>query len=121
MTDIFKRALPWSRLMIEGFGMTDDLNVSKAERFRAGVAGLFFLSFVGVLMNASLFWLPLAGLGAVVAANFSFFSFLQRNRGLGFALLGVLFHQVYYVYSALAFVWCALEVRLKRPARSGET
>ena len=43
-TDIFCRALPWSRLMISREGLTDDLNTSAMERLRAGLAGLLFLS-----------------------------------------------------------------------------
>lgn len=114
MTDIFKRAMPWSRLMLQGFGLTDDLNVSQGERIRAGIAGLMFLSLFAALLDVSLMWLPLVLFGVAIAANWSLFQFFQRKRGLTFALLGLLFHQVYYVYSAVVFVWCALEFRLKR-------
>ncbi|HEU0222296.1 MAG TPA: glycosyltransferase [Paracoccaceae bacterium] len=35
-TDLFRRALPWSRLMIARARLTDDLNTARAERLRAG-------------------------------------------------------------------------------------
>lgn len=114
MTDIFKRAMPWSRLMLQGFGMTDDLNVSQGERIRAGIAGLMFLSVLAALLDVSMLWLPPALFGIAIAANWTLFRFFQSKRGLSFALLALLFHQVYYVYSAVVFVWCALELRLKR-------
>lgn len=118
MTDIFKRALPWSRLMLEGFGMTDDLNVSKVERYRAGLAGLFFLSFLSLFFSLSLWWVPFVAFGVLLLANIEFFSFMRQNRGLGFALRGFLFHQIYYVYSTLAFVWCSAESRLLKRRRA---
>lgn len=45
-TDIFKRALPWSRLMIAREGLTNDLNTGTTERLRAVIAGLCLLSIV---------------------------------------------------------------------------
>ena len=37
-TEIFKRALPWSRLLLERGALVDELNVSLAERVRAFLA-----------------------------------------------------------------------------------
>lgn len=106
-TDIFCRAMPWARLMINREGVSDDLNTGPMERVRAGVAGLFLASiplslFIGI-------WAPILLFIAVLAINWHFFSFLMKNGGLGFALGSILYHQVYYVYSALVFVWCLFE------------
>jgi glycosyltransferase involved in cell wall biosynthesis len=118
-TDVVCRALPWARLMLGEIGLTDDLNVSRAERLRAALAGVFFLSILPVAIWPSLFWLPAALLLGAIAVNWDFFAFLRRHRNLGFALLALLFHQLYYVYGSAAFTWCWLESlagRLRRAA-----
>ena len=43
-TEVFRRALPWSRLMLERKDITDDLNVGKSERLRAALTGAVLLS-----------------------------------------------------------------------------
>lgn len=114
-TDIFRRALPWSRLMVAREGLTDDLNTSRAERARAVLAGLLLLTLV--LMPALGWawgpWPALAGAGGLAAlcllANWRLLRFLQDNGGLAFALAALAYHQVYYVYSAAAFAWSLFE------------
>ena len=55
-------------------------------------------------------------LAVVIAANFNLLTFFVRRNGTVFGLGGLLFHQVYYLYSGAAFVWCWVERRLFRPA-----
>lgn len=114
-TDFFQRALPWSRLMLSRGGLIDDLNVGKAERMRAGLAGLTVLIVVAALTGIVSWWLEAAMVMVVVAANFDLFAFFARRNGLVFGLAGLLFHQIYYLYSSAAFAWCWLEWRLFRP------
>ena len=111
-TDIFARALPWSRLMIGREGLTDDLNTGKAERLRAGLAGLWLLSILILPFAPGLWWLTLVLFGLVVVANWPLVAFLYRAAGAGVAVRGGLYHQIYYVYSATVFVWCLVEARI---------
>lgn len=108
-TDIFRRALPWSRLMISREGVHNDLNTSHGEKAKAVIAGLLILS-VLALPFVSGVW-PVTGgmLVAALIANRSFVRFMFGNGGLGFAVATFLYHQVYYVYSAAAFAWCLFE------------
>ena len=108
-TDIFRRALPWARLMIAREGVTNDLNTSTDERMRALLAGVFLLSVLGLVVMPSSWLVTLLIGGAALAANWSFFQFLRKAGGVPFALVSIGFHQVYYVYSAVAFVWCLFE------------
>lgn len=108
-TDIFRRALPWSRLMISREGLTDDLNTSRAERGRAALAGLLALSIL-ILPFASWLWpLPLLVFTLALAVNTQLFSFLIRHLGLLRALAAMLYHQLYYLYSTACFAWCLFE------------
>lgn len=113
-TDIFMRAIPWSRLMITREGLTDDLNTSSGERVRAILAGLFVLSLLALIVFPGFWPAPVVLLIAVVAANWNFLRFMVQNGGPAFALFGLAFHQFYYLYSSAAFAWCMVEARLLR-------
>jgi GT2 family glycosyltransferase len=108
-TDIFRRALPWSRLMIAREGLTDDLNTGKKERIKAVVAIAFFASLIGLLLRPELWPVPLALLVLALVLNAPLTRFLYRCGGLRVAIGGSLYHQVYYVYSAGAYAWCLFE------------
>ena len=113
-TDIFCRALPWSRLMVSREGLMDDLNTGWSERLKAGVA-LVLLAQPLVLLAAPGLWpLTLAVALLALLLNWAFARYLFKNGGLGLALGGMLYHQVYYVYSASVFVWCLFEYHILR-------
>ncbi len=113
-TDIFMRAIPWSRLMITREGLTNDLNVGSGERARAAIAGLFLLSILTLIIMPGLWPLKIAMLAIVVIANWDFLKFMARNGGIPFAIFGLAFHQLYYLYSSAAFVWCMIEAKVMR-------
>ena len=113
-TEIFCRAIPWSRLMLSRTGLVNDLNVGTAERLRAVLAGLFFAGAAASLHPAVPAWIALAMLGAIALANASLLRLFYRRGGPFFALGGLLLHQVYYVYSSAAFVGCWLEYRFNK-------
>lgn len=108
-TDIFRRALPWSRLMISREGLGNELNTSMAERARALIAGALLL-FVILLPFVPSVW-PVTGALLVLAVlgNWAFVSFLYKNGGFWFAARAIAYHQLYYVYSTAAYVWCLFE------------
>jgi hypothetical protein len=111
-TDIFRRALPWARLLVTREGLLDDLNVGSFERLRAAVAGIAVLAICGSIVGL----VPPLLLGAilltVVTANWHLAALFVRRRGLVFGLAGLAFHQIYYIYSTACFLWCWLEARL---------
>lgn len=109
-TEIFRRAIPWSRLIINsGDGIPNDLNVGMAEQLRALVAGIFALSLLAALFGA--LSPPLLALPALLmlAVNREIAMFFSRRGGPVFAIGALLFHQVYYWYSASAFAWVVME------------
>ena len=111
-TDIFRRALPWSRLMIGQGGLTDDLNTSRAERLRAILAGVFLLSLLALPFAPGLWWLPFGLFALAIAANRNLARFFITHLGAARMLLAMLYHQVYYVYSAGSFAWCLFEYHI---------
>lgn len=119
-TDILRRAVPWARLMLSEGGIINDLNVRQAERLRAAWAGIVFLAGAAALAVLIPWWAPPAAFAIAVVANWDLFAFLRRRRGLLFALGGLLFHQLYYLYGTSAMVWCWIEAKLLR-RRPGAT
>jgi len=110
-TDIFARAIPWSRLLVRRPSLTDDLNVSSAERLRAIIAGLFFLS-CGLSPFVPNGWLLLIiATGLIYLANRNLFSFFLIRKGIFFSILSILYHQIYYIYSSCCFVYCVVEFK----------
>lgn len=118
-TEVFCRAIPWSRLMLSQTGLVNDLNVGTAERLRAVAAGVFFAGSAASLHPAVPVWVVLALLGAVALANGGLLRLFYCRKGLLFAVGGLLFHQVYYLYSSAAFAWCWLEHRINRMTTAG--
>jgi len=108
-TEVFCRAIPWSRLMLQRTGIVNDLNVGVAERLRALLAGLLLLILILVATNILPWWLLLMMLIIVTTANTGLFKTFLNRKGIFFAIGGILFHQVYYIYSSAAFAWCWLE------------
>jgi glycosyltransferase involved in cell wall biosynthesis len=108
-TDIFRRALPWSRLMIAREGLTNELNAGTAERVRALIAGFFWLALLGALTGITSWavWVAVALLALM--ANWRLATFFRENGGVLFAAGAMAYHQLYYVYSAAAYVWCLFE------------
>ncbi|HGY91234.1 MAG TPA: glycosyltransferase [Planctomycetes bacterium] len=108
-TDIVCRALPWSRLIVEGGAMPDDLNLRRSQRVAAVVACLLVagvvLSPVWVLLAPWVggVWGALAVISLVLHAPM--LRCFRRLEGWGFALKAWAFHQVHLAYSALAFAW----------------
>jgi glycosyltransferase involved in cell wall biosynthesis len=112
--DIFRRALPWSRLMLRMDEVLDDLNVGTGERLRAAYAGFTVLAIAVVATGLISPWWLLPVLLTNLSANWHIFKLFVARRGLLFGVAALAFHQFYYLYSAAAFVFCWAENKLQR-------
>jgi glycosyltransferase involved in cell wall biosynthesis len=115
-TEVFCRAIPWARLMFERTGLVDDLNTGRGERLRALLSGLLLLALLSSLAGVLAWWIPLLLFAGAIAVNLSLFRLFLQRKGLLFALLGLAFHQIYYLYSGFAFAYSWLEWKLVKPA-----
>lgn len=116
-TDIRRRALPWSRLLLRGAGPRNDLNIGIAEQLRAIIAAALLGSLLACVVGL-LPWSLFAGaLVTAFAANLDLLTRLARSNGWPFGLFAILMHQIYYLYSLGAYAWCWLEAHAapKRP------
>jgi glycosyltransferase involved in cell wall biosynthesis len=113
-TDIFQRAIPWSRLILRGTAITKDLNIGVSERWRAALAGSIAVGLLAAVVQTVPWWLPLALLLVALLVNWRLFRFLRHRNGYLFALGGIFFHQIYYIYSLAAFAWAWIETVVVR-------
>ena len=119
-TEIFRRAIPWSRLILRaGSGIPNDLNVGMSEQARAVVASFLALAILASALGIVSLQVPIFLLLLAVVANWEIARFFYRNGGLAFACRALLYHQVYYLYSASAFAWVYFEQNCLRRFLSG--
>ncbi len=102
-SDIFRRAIPWSRLLLQRGQLPDDLNLAWGQR--AGAAAAWTLLAALFCLPLSRRAVPLAGLSlaALLALNADFYRFLAERRGLGFLARALPWHWFYFIYSSGAF------------------
>lgn len=105
-TDIFYRAMPWSRLILETGKMVNTLNLHFSYRMSAFLVGLSVLFLLFSTRYPILSFFTLALLVTVFFLNFSLFKFFFHQRGVKFAILSFLMHLTYYFYSGVTFLLC---------------
>ncbi|MEP7205987.1 MAG: glycosyltransferase [Casimicrobiaceae bacterium] len=113
-TDVVRRALPWSRLILDRGALPDALNVGTTERCKAALAILLAASIVLAVVRLVPFWLPLLPGALAIAASAPLFGLFRRAHSTAFALAALAFHQLYYLYSAAAFAACWVEHKIAR-------
>ncbi len=121
-TDIFARALPWSRLIVERDAFTNDLNLSLRQR----VAALSALLLPGFVLLA--YWhaslavvLSSVALATFIGLNRELFGLFLRVGGLRLALGGALLHLLYYWYSTAAYLWVRTTARVSPQRERAES
>lgn len=116
-TEIFCRALPWSRLILESNGLKNDMNMKNSDRLSAILVG------ISILLLPFIVWQPLlaiAAAGCIVALiilNRKILSFYAQKRGILFALMTIPWQMVYFLYSGAVFVMCWFLYKLPRVIR----
>ena len=107
-TDIFRRAIPWSRLLINGATRGMPLNLSLAERLRTALAyGTLLAGGVGFVTELN--WLGPAGVLTYAMSNASFLVLLFRVGGARTLTGGLVLHFCYYIYSSVCFAAIAAQ------------
>ena len=121
-TDIFNRALPWSRLILESGGLVNDLNLRVRDRVCAGLVGLAFASLALSYFSPLLLAGAMGALAAAFLLNLDLYRFLVARRGVWFAARSFAMQCLYYFYSGVVFALCsgthALKMARGRALRS---
>lgn len=116
-TDIFRRAVPWSRLIADDRVVGADLNVAPRERRNAVLA-------MALVPAAALplFWPPLVFAPAAVAVGYvignrGFFGFLARRLPRRALPGAAAMHWCYHIYASATFALVTASRRISRYLR----
>lgn len=114
-TDIWGRAIPWSRLIVQGGGLPNELNLQTSQRVSTAVA---FIGLALLLLLPLWGWWGLLAVGTAVGAliwlNRDFYTFLRQKRGLRFLLAAMPWHWFYFLYSGASFLAVTAVYRFSR-------
>jgi len=99
VTDVMRRAIPWTLLWLERGRAQTDLNFSGAQRVAAMVSVAMVTAVMLALLHPAL-WLVVAALAAAaLAINRRLFALLLNRGGIRLTLAGFFLQQLYYLYS----------------------
>lgn len=102
-TDVFDRALPWTRLIFSAGGFIEDLNLKIQSRLSVICVFVLLISLVLSLVS-TVFSVPAVFCAVLLGVlNRDLYLFFFRKRGALFTAGAVLWHWLYYLYSGLAF------------------
>ncbi len=114
--DVFDRALPWMKLILNQGEMHTDLNLGWSSRFSVVlVYGLLLILLVS-LWQRKLLFLAAITCTLLVSINSSVYLFFLKKRGIAFTLRVLPWHWFYYFYSGFAFVIAIATFWLRRKA-----
>lgn len=113
-TDIFCRAVPWSKLILTSQGMINDLNLKTADRLSSVFVALSLVIFPFIFWKPVLIILLVLFLFAIVLLNLKIFCFYGEKKGVLFAALTFPWLFLYFFYSGATFVFCWCRYALPR-------
>jgi glycosyltransferase involved in cell wall biosynthesis len=103
-TDLWRRAVPWTELMLRERQVVNDLNVKTGDRLSVALAFVPFVALPGAGV-----WPPLLAAGGVallgiVALNRGLFRFFRQRRGLGFAVGAIPLYWIFLLVCGVGVV-----------------
>lgn len=119
-TEIFCRAVPWSKLILTRQALINDMNLKTGDRLSAGFVALSLITLPFLLWQPLLLVPLLAFLLTTAALNRRILGFFHRRKGFVFALLAFPWLFFYFFYSSAAFVCCWLRYALPQIFGYGE-
>ncbi len=121
-TDIFHRAVPWSKLRIERNILPRDLNLKFTDRVSTALVGLLLICLLFLFLDVINLYNPLSSgfllsissiiILALVILNRDLYGFFLEKRGIKFTLLVIPLHFLYYFYCGASFGVCWLQNKL---------
>lgn len=113
-TDFLRRALPWSRLMLERRMAPDDLNLRRDQRFSVVLVAVGLLCLGLSVWHAGFLLASVIAVAGVLVTNRKTYGFFRRRHGVWFAVACMPLHLVYFLCSGLGYVCARLAFQLNR-------
>ena len=103
-TDIARRAIPWTLLLLREGRLDNDLNIDTRSRWSALLVVGALASLPAALFSPWSLSLPLACTGVAVWLNRGFYRFLAAKGGRAFAAASVPLHLFYYLAAVIGYL-----------------
>jgi GT2 family glycosyltransferase len=119
-TDIFRRAIPWTRLLLSQSSLPNDLNLRMENRVSAIAAWTLVLLLAFAAANLSLLGAAVVPVALLLACNWALYRLFHQRRGFLFSLGAIGLHWLHYLYTCATFVIVALESSLRSVSGSAQ-
>lgn len=120
-TDLFDRAIPWTRLMLFGQGLTTELNLDRQHRLSAVLTALMGLGVAAAPFVPLAMLLSAASCGAFIAVNREFLRLVRECAGSRVAFASIPLHILHYACAVVGFGWVVAIEYLPRRALASTT
>lgn len=112
VTDVFQRAIPWTRQMLASGHVSRRLNLDWQSRASGVAAVVAAAATVVALVWPAALLVVVIGLAVLLVLNRGFYRLCCRRGGPAFAAGCVLLHWLYFVYATVAFAAVTIAVRV---------
>ena len=99
MTDVTRRAIPWTRLALERGGLPGELNASMDQRLAALAAVVLAVAIPAAVVRPVFAVVALVALLIAGLVNRALFTLFHRRGGARLLAVGFALQQIYYLYS----------------------
>jgi hypothetical protein len=102
-TDLWRRAVPWTELMLGAGGFVNDLNVKTRDRFSVALAFVGLAALLSAWRSPILVGTAVLAMLFIVVLNAQLFRFLLKLRGALFAARALPLYWLYLLVCGLGF------------------
>jgi glycosyltransferase involved in cell wall biosynthesis len=118
-TDLFFRARPWSALILERGGFTNDLNTRRSHRWGVLSAAAFIPMLILSFLSPIFSILSVACVLTNLVSNLGIYDQFYRERGLLFAVAVVPIHFIHQLCAAVGFALAYVQHLFKLSPKKG--
>ncbi len=102
-TDVCRRAVPWTLLLLREGRLPNDLNLRRTDRVSTIAVYLLLISGWSVPRRQAARCVGAIAVVLLLAVNYPLYRFFHRRRGARFTALAILWHWFYFLYSGFSF------------------
>lgn len=117
-SDLFGRAIPWTRIMLEKRIFRNDLNTKMNNVASVALAVVIPVVLASALLSPRMFLVVLTMCGLFAMLNIGFYRFVLRERGWFFLMQSVAMNWLGYVYSGIGLAWGVASFLIDSPRRN---
>jgi glycosyltransferase involved in cell wall biosynthesis len=116
-TDVFYRAVPWTRLLFSHKHIPSDLNLRWENRVSGIAAWVLVLTAISSPTGPLSVGLAACAIVVLLACNWNLYRLFVQRGGIRFGLGAIALHWLHYLYAAATFIVISVEVFLRSARR----